>query len=516
MRRLLLCLLLAGCAVGPDYRRPPPSSLPVAYKELDGWAPARPSDLADRGAWWTVYGDKLLDQLASQVAVSNQTLIADAALFRQNVAVVAETRAQLFPTIGATASASRRRGTSGGGTVLSSPGLGGLDTTGTTTGAGTTGTGETGVTGSGASTVGGSSGGRASNSYALEGTASWEIDLWGRIRRQVESDVAAAQASAADLANARLSLQSQLVTDYVLLRGADELKALLDRTAADFARAVQIAQNQYNAGTAARGDVIAAQTQLAGAEAQAINTGVQRAELEHAIAVLMGRAPAELTIPPGTLPQAVPLVPPGVPSTLLERRPDIASAERLVQAQNAKIGVAVAAFYPQVTLSGLLGLAGSSLGGVFSVANNVWSLGGSAAQTLFDGGARSAAVRQARAEYDQAVATYRQTVLTAFQQVEDQLAATRILQQQSEAERRAVDLARRSVAIALNQYRAGTQPFTTVITAQNTQLADEQAALTVQQNLLTASVSLIVALGGGWTDVELPRPAAIRDQPIFP
>ncbi|MBV8915430.1 MAG: efflux transporter outer membrane subunit [Acetobacteraceae bacterium] len=505
--RLLVCLLLAGCSVGPDYVRPPPSSLPIAYKELQGWAPANPRDMDDRGAWWSVYGDPLLDQLAPQVAVSNQTLIADEALFRQNVAIVAQARAQLFPTIGAAASAQRRHGTTGSGTGFSSSTF----DTGTSTTAGTT------TTSPGTSSSFVSTGsGRATNAYALEGTASWELDLWGRIRRQVESDVAAAQASAADLANARLSLQSQLVTDYMLLRSADELKLLLDRTVADYQRAVQITQNQYNAGVAARGDVISAETQLAGAQSAAINVGVQRSQLEHAIAVLTGKAPAELTIAPGHLPQAVPLVPPGVPSTLLERRPDIASAERNMQEQNAKIGVAVAAFYPQVTLSGVLGLAGSSLGGLFSVANNVWSLGSSAAMTLFDAGARSAAVRQARAEYDQAVATYRQTVLTAFQQVEDELSATRILQAQSAAAQRAVELARRSVAIALNQYRAGTQPFTTVITAQNTALADEQSALTVRQNLLTASVSLIVALGGGWQETALPAPAAIKAQPIFP
>lgn len=504
MRRLLLCLLLAGCAVGPDYVRPQPTTVPVAYKELKGWVPARPADLVDRGPWWTVYNDPLLDQLAGQVAVNNQTLIADAALFRQNVAIVGQARAVLFPTLGVTGSASRRRGTTGGSTVLSSSNL-------DTTGSGTTGT-----TSSGASTVGGSSGGRASNSFALEGAASWEVDLWGKVRRQVESEVATAQASAADLANARLSLQSQLVSDYILLRAADEQAALLDRTVADFRRALVITQNQYNAGIAARGDVVTAETQLAGAQASLINTGAQRAVLEHAIAVLMGRAPAEVTIPPGHLPPSVPLVPPGVPSALLERRPDIASAERLMAAQNAKIGAAVAAYYPDVTLSGLLGLGGSTLGGLFSVANNVWSLGGSVAGTIFDGGARSAAVRQAQAEYDQAVATYRGTVLTAFQGVEDQLANTRILQLQLAAEQDAVNLARRSVEIALNQYRAGTQPYTTVITAQNTLLTDEQTLLTIRQDLLTDSVALIVALGGGWHAADLPRAATIEDQPIFP
>ncbi len=527
--RILLCLLLAGCEVGPDYVRPPPSTLPVAYKELQGWVPAHPADMADRGAWWTVYNDPLLNQLAAQVAVSNQTVIADEAVFRQNVAVVAQARAQLFPQVDLSASGSRRAGTSGGSTVFSSSS--GLNSAGTTAGSaasattgagagtGTVGTGTTAATTSGSGTVastGSSGSGRASNSLAIEGALSWELDLWGRIRREVESDVANAQASAADLANARLSLQSQLVTDYMLLRAADELNGILTQTVSDFQRALTITQNQYNAGVAARGDVISAETQVAGAQAAVINTGVTRAQLEHAIAVLAGEAPSELTIPPGPLPRAVPLVPPGVPSVLLERRPDIASAERNMEAQNAKIGVAVAAYYPQVTLSGLLGLAGSSFGGLFSVANNVWSIGGSAAETLFDAGARSAAVRQARAEYDQAVATYRQTVLTAFQQVEDELAATRILQQQVAAQARAVDLARRSVAIALNQYRAGTQPFTTVITAQNTLLTDQQALLTVRQNLYTASVALIVALGGGWSDAQLPPPGQIKDQPIFP
>jgi len=505
-----LCLVLAGCEVGPDYVRPPPASLPIQYKELDGWRPAHPSDMADRGAWWEIYGDPTLDSLAAQVQVNNQTLIADEAAFRQAVAVVAEARAQLFPTLGLTATAERRRGTTGGSTLLSSSSLTAVNTA--ATGSATT----TAATTSGAGTTGGGSSGRAATVYEVEGTASWEIDLWGRIRRQVESDVAAAQASAADLANARLSLQSTLVTDYMTLRASDELADLLQRTVADYQRALQITVNQYNAGTAARGDVITAQTQLAGAQASLINVGVQRSQLEHAIAVLVGKAPAEVTIGPGHLPNAVPLVPPGVPSALLERRPDIAASERTMEQQNAAIGVAVAAYYPTVTLSGLLGLAGDPVSQLFTISNNVWSLGASAAQTLFDGGARSATVRAARATYDQAVANYRQTVLTAFQQVEDELSSTRILQQQLVAENEAVQFARRAVQIALNQYRAGTQPYTTVITAQNTQLTDEQTALTVRQNLLNASVALVVALGGGWTDTQLPTPGPLKDQPIFP
>jgi len=511
--QLGLCILVAGCAVGPDYVRPPAVGVDTSYKELDGWKPATPRDMSDRGDWWTIYGDPTLDSLAAQVQVSNQTLRADEAAFRQAVAVVAEARAQLFPTLGATFSAERRRGTSGGSTVLSSSGLSAVNSLATGAASTTIAT-SSGIGGTGGSA--GSSFGRAATTYQLEGTASWEIDLWGRVRRQVESDVAAAQASAADLANARLSLQSTLVTDYLELRAADELEELLNRTVADYRRAVSITENQYNAGVAARGDVITAQTQLAGAEASAINVGVQRAQLEHAIAVLIGRAPAEVTIGHGHLPAFVPLVPPGVPSALLERRPDIAAAERTMAQQNAAIGVAVAAFYPQVTLSGLLGLAGDPVSQLFTISNNVWSLGGSAAQTIFDGGARSATVGAARAAYDQAVANYRQTVLTAFQQVEDELSAARILQEQAAAEARAVQLAERAVQIALNQYRAGTQPYTTVITAQNTALTDEQAALTVRQNLLTASAALVVALGGGFTEQSLPTPSTLKDQPIFP
>ena len=518
MRPIILALLLTSCTVGPDYVRPPPSSTPAAFKELDGWKPATPADLADRGAWWTIYHDPVLDGLAARVEVDNQSLKANEAAFRQAVAVVAEARAQLFPTIGATGSDTRRRGTTGGSTVLSSSSLTGTGTNLDSGSATTTGAGTTTATNSGGSTTTGSGGsfGRASTTYTIEGTFSWEIDLWGRVRRQVESEVAAAQASAADLANARLSLQSTLVTDYMLLRAADQLKALLDRTVSDYARAVTITQNQYTAGTAARGDVITAQTQLAGAQAAAINVGVQRAQLEHAIAVLIGRAPAELSIPPGPLPSTVPVVPAGMPSALLERRADIAAAERMMQQQNANVGVAVAAFYPTVTLSALGGLAGDPLPALFNVANNIWSLGGSVAGTLFDGGARSATLRAARATYDQSVATYRQTVLTAFQQVEDALSGLRVLQQQAAAQQQAVQLARRSVQIVLNQYRAGTQPYTAVITAQNTAFADEQAALTVQQNLLTSSVALVVALGGGFTDTGLPGPAILKAQPIFP
>lgn len=480
---LAALLSVSGCTVGPDYRRPP-AIASARYKELAGWKQAEPGDTLDRGAWWSIYDDPVLDDLERQVAVSNQTLKAQEAAFRVAVATVAAARAQLFPTVGVSTSATRGGG-SGGGTTTSA------------------------ATGSG--------GGTARTTYDLEGTVDWELDLWGRIRRQVEGDVAAAQASAADVANARLSAQAQLAIDYFELRAADSLAALLEQTVRDYREALRIAQNQYTAGTAARGDVITAQTQLQTATSSLINVGVQRATLEHAIAVLIGRAPADLSIPPAPLPERVPVVPPGVPSGLLERRPDIAAAERTMQAQNAQIGVAVAAFYPQVTLSALYGYAGNPLQSLVQAANRVWSLGAAASETLFEGGARTAAVASARASYDQAVANYRQTVLTAFEAVEDQLSTLRILAEQARAAAEAVALARRAVGIALNEYRAGTQPYTAVITAQNTLLANEQSALTVQQNRFVASVTLIEALGGGWRAADLPGQERLQSfNPLLP
>jgi NodT family efflux transporter outer membrane factor (OMF) lipoprotein len=487
--RLPLCLLvlLAGCMVGPDYRRPAATVSP-SFKELTGWRPADPQDVARRGDWWRVFDDPELDGLERQVAVSNQTLREALAAYQASVATVGEARSQLFPTLGGTVSDQRSA----------------------------EGAGSSGFSSAGFSTGGGSSS-ITRTSYTFEGTADWEPDLWGRIRRTVQGDVAGAQASAADVANAQLSAQGQLATDYLELRAADALKALLDRTVGDFRRALEITQNQYDVGVAARSDVINAQTQLQGAVASAINTGVQRAQLEHAIAVLTGQPPADLSIPVGTLPDAVPVVPAGLPSALLERRPDIAAAERTMAEQNEQIGIAIAAYYPTVTLSAVLGFVGDPLSQVFNAANRVWSLGASADETLFSGGDRPATVLAARATYDQAVATYRQTVLTAFQQVEDELAALRILAQQYDAENDAVRLARQAVDVTLNQYRAGTQVYTAVITAQNTLLGDEETLLTVQQDRLVASVALIEALGGGWTTADLPAGRAIRTaNPIFP
>ena len=527
MRRHLaagLLLWLAGCMVGPDYQRP--AAVPaVRFKELDGWKQAQPADTLDRGAWWSIYNDPVLDGLERQVATGNQTLAAQEAAFRQAVAAVATARSQLFPTLAVTTEVTRESsgasGRGGGVATLTSPTLGANagasgTTAGTTTGtAGTAGTGTTTVATTGGGL--GGTGGITRTTYSIEGTADWELDLWGRVRRQVESNVAAAQASAADVANARLSAEAQLAVDYFELRAADSLSALLQQTVSDYQRTLQITQNQYNVGVAARGDVITAQTQLAGAQASFINVGVNRAQLEHAIAALTGHAPVDLTIPAAPLPDRVPVVPPGVPSALLERRPDIAAAERTMQAQNAQIGVAVAAFYPQVTLSALFGFAGDPLTSLISAANRVWSLGAAAGETLFEGGARTAAVASARAAYDEAVANYRQTVLTAFEGVEDELSALRVLGAQGETETEAVRFAQRSVEIAINEYKAGTQPFTTVITAQNTLLTNQQAALTVLQDRLVASVTLIENLGGGWSATDLPSRDSLQEfNPLLP
>jgi NodT family efflux transporter outer membrane factor (OMF) lipoprotein len=485
MRRFLLLvsfapLVLSGCAIGPDFRAPT-APVPADYKEAipaanapPGWQAANPADALPKGEWWTLYGDNVLNKLEPLVAVSNQTLVADYDAYEQSVAIVNETRGQLFPTIGLTGSATRA-GAGGGGS-----GSGGASGGGISTGPRTSGT--------------------------FEGSADWTPDIWGKIRRQVEANKAAAQVSAADLANATLSEQAALAADYVDLRASDSLITLLTQTVAAYQRSLQITQNQANAGVATPLDVITAQTQLEGAQAQLVNAGVARAQYEHAIAVLTGHAPADLTIPPGSLMKDVPEVPAGIPSALLQRRPDIAAAERAVAEENALIGVAVGAYYPDLTLSALGGFSADPVGGLFSVSNTLWSLGASATGTLFEGGQRSAAVQAAEFAYDESVANYRQTVLSAFQQVEDNLSDLRILAQQAQLETAAVTDSARAVQISLNEYQAGTQAYTTVVTAQATLLANEQTALSVQQNRLLASIALIQALGGGWQTADLPNP----------
>jgi len=459
-----LALSLAACTMGPDYVRPTAPVSPAFKEARKGWKVATPRDELDRGSWWTFYHDPRLSALMSQVEISNQTVAASAAAYKQAKAIIAEAQAGYFPTV--------------------------------TNGYSITGSHQ----GSSSSSLGKST---TSVTYTPVANATWELDVWGRIHRTVESNAAAAQVSAADLQNAKLSEQAALATAYFNLRASDSLKTLLDRTVVAYKRTLEITRNQYKAGTVSQADFITAQTQVLTTEAQAINVGVQRAQYEHAIAVLIGKAPSELSVPPGAIGSKVPNIPVSVPSALLERRPDIAAAERTLQEQNALVGVAVASFYPTISLTGMLSFAGGSPLPI-AAANEAWSLAGSATQTIFDGGLLTAQLEAAKAAYEQNVATYRQTVLTSFQQVEDQLAALRILQQQLAKQDEAVKAARQAVEIYLNQYQAGTVSFTTVVTAEATQLADEVTALTIRQNLFVASVSLIEALGGGWDTSHLP------------
>ncbi|MGH7057085.1 MAG: efflux transporter outer membrane subunit [Acetobacteraceae bacterium] len=480
-RALAAALLLAGCAVGPNYARP---SAPGAahYKELAGWTVAHPAEIRPV-AWWSIYDDPTLDRLEKQVVISNQTIRASAAAYAEARALVTEARAGFYPTLGANAGVERQSG--GRGEFGGASGFSGQPETLTT--------------------------------YTLEGSGAWDLDLWGKIRRQVQSSVAAAQASAADLAAATLSAQAALASDYFQMRAADALEKLLVDTVTAYRRSLQITENQAAVGVAAQSAVLAAEVQVRNAEASRIASGVARAEFEHAIAVLIGKAPSELALPPAPLAAVVPVVPAGVPSTLLERRPDIAAAERTVAEQNAEIGVEVAAFYPDVNLSALFGYVGNPVGSLINVANRVWSLGAAATENVFVGGARTAAVEASRAVYDQAVANYRETVLTAFQGVEDQLSSLHILAEEAKAEDAAVVAGKQSVAITLNEFEAGTVAYTAVVIAQAALLADQETQLTIQQNRLLASVSLIENLGGGWSTAELPSPAELeKSNPLLP
>ncbi|MGO9132425.1 MAG: efflux transporter outer membrane subunit [Methylovirgula sp.] len=461
MLALLASIVLNACAaVGPDYVRPV-APTPASFKEAKGWKRMQPLDGFDRGPWWSVYRDAELSDLISQVNFSNQTVAADLAAYEASMAIVREAQASYFPTV----------------------------------------KNSYGVTGARSSTGGVAS---TSTTFQPAASASWDLDVWGKVRRTVESNAASAQVSAADLDNARLSAQATLATDYFDLRYQDSLKALFDQTAVEYRKTLEITENQYKAGTVSKADVVTARTQLLSAEASAINTGVLRAQYEHAIAVLIGKPPAELTVARGRLTKSLPHIPLTVPSALLERRPDIAAAERQLQEKSALIGVAVANFYPDISLTGVFEFAGATPLPI-SVAAEAWSLAGSATQTVFDGGLLSADLAAARANYRQSVANYRQTVLTAFQGVEDELAALRILSKELVKQEEAARQAHEAVQIYLNQYRAGTVAFTTVVTAEATALSDEESVLATRQSLFVATVSLIEALGGGWDTSLLPK-----------
>ena len=479
-----LLAALGGCAVGPDYV-PEPAPVPQTFKELKGWKVATPIDNLDRGEWWQIYRDAKLAFLLRQVEVSNQNVAAAAAAYEQARAIIREAQSSLFPTLSASYTATR---------AYSGPGAGGA---GAIASAGRVGT--------------------YTTTFVPGFTSTWDLDVWGKVRRQIESNAAAAQATAADLDNAKLSAQAALATAYFNLRAADSLHDLLVRTAVEYKKTLKIVRDQFNAGySVTEADVATAEAQVFTTEAQALNALVQRAQFEHAIAMLIGRPPAEFSIGTHLLAGSIPRIPVSIPSALLERRPDIAAAERTMQEQNALIGVAVAAYFPDISLTAVLQWTGSQPA-PFNVANVVWSLGAAGTQVLFEGGLRGAQVDAARAVYWQSVANYRQTVLTAFQQVEDELVAVRLLKQQLVLAEKAVQDQRRAVDVYLNQFQAGTAAYTTVVTAQVLLLTDEENLLTIRQDLFLASVALIQALGGGWDTNLIPtRRELERDISLFP
>jgi NodT family efflux transporter outer membrane factor (OMF) lipoprotein len=469
-------IALSACKVGPNYHKPD-APVPVAYKELPAdapvWKPSTPQDDKDRGIWWSIYNDPELDKLEREVNISNQNVKEFEAEYRDAVALLNEAKASLYPTV--SISGGVQRGGGGGGTAAVS------------------------------SAVGSGAGGSTHTEFTLEPNISWQPDLWGTIRRQVESRKAGVQVSEANLANALLSAQATLASDYFDLRASDSLRTLLAQSLDLDRRVVEITENEMKSGTASSGDLASAQSQLLAAEAQLIAVDQTRGTFEHAIAVLTGHLPSQLTIPQAPLASTVPEIPVAVPSTLLERNPSIAAAERQMQQESALIGVAIGSYFPTLSLNAIGGYAGSPLSSLFNVGNRIWSLGASASDTLFQGGAQVAAVSAARANYDQFVATYRQTVLSSFQQVEDELLALRVLQKEDEVQTQAVKSAQVAADVALNEFNAGTVAYTTVATAVQTLLANQQTALTIQQNRLVASVTLIEALGGGWETSQLSK-----------
>jgi NodT family efflux transporter outer membrane factor (OMF) lipoprotein len=473
-----IVLLAAGCSVGPNYRRP--VVIPAAaYKEQDGWKPSEPADILKRLPWWQIFNDEVLSRLEAQVNGSNETVKSAAAAVDEARALVREAQASFFPSI--SLSASRTRSGEGLGALAGTPGAFG----------GTTGTG-------GGTTSAFSNTSFSETLNSVGASASWNIDVWGQTRRTVEGEKASAQASLAALAAAELTAQAELATDYFELRAQDQLVMLLTDIVAADDKALKITEARYRAGVAYKADMLSAETELLTAQAQQVNAAILRGTLEHAIAVLIGQQPATFSLKPESLASVIPTVPPGIPSTLLERRPDIAESERQVAAANAQIGVAISAFFPSLTFSASDQYQSSALSKLIQASNQIWSFGPSLAQTLFDAGLRLAQVAQARASYQASVANYRQTVLADFQQVEDQLVTLRILEKQAVLETALVKAARESETLTLNQYKAGTQPYSSVITAQETRLSAEETALTVQEDRFTSSVALIEALGGGW------------------
>jgi NodT family efflux transporter outer membrane factor (OMF) lipoprotein len=508
-------LLLTGCNLAPHYE-PPKSQPSETYKEeipggddaAQGWKAAEPRDAAIRSNWWELYQDPQLNELEERVAISNQTIAAAEANYRAAHALVLEAQAALFPTLSLVPTVTREK---------SSAALGGIGGSGVATGTTTTANGGTGGTG-GTGTGGTTSTPLAAvtvprNVFDLPLEASYQIDLWGSIRNTVAANRYSAQASAAQLANALLSTQSTLAQDYFQLRVADEQRRVLETTVADYQANLHLVQTLFNNGLDSDEDVASAETQLDSAIAQATDVGVARAQYEHAIAVLIGVPPSKFSIPYQHFNQPLPVIPVGVPSDLLERRPDIASAERQVAQSNAQIGVARAAFFPTLTLTGTIGYESTQLSQLFNAPNRFWSAGPSLAQILFDGGERRAAVLQARALNDAQAATYRQTVLTAFQSVEDQLAALRILSLELTQQHSAAMAAKRTVALSVVRFRNGVDSYVNVITAENAFLTAREAELQVRLRQLIASVSLINDLGGGWATSQWNQTERMAEHP---
>jgi NodT family efflux transporter outer membrane factor (OMF) lipoprotein len=458
-------ILFSGCTVGPDYVRPA-TVAPEAYKEMSGWKVAEPGAEIARGSWWEIYHDPQLNAFEEQVNISNQDIAVAEAQFRQARALVQAARAGYFPTAAAGAAYTRSRGSENVGPARSP--------------------------------------GETISDYLLSGNVAWEVDLWGRIRRAVESTRASAQASAADLEGMRLSAQAELAQDYFQLCALDAQKALLEQTVAAYERILTFTKNRYARGVVSRAAVLQAETQLKSTQAQALDLGVQRAQLEHAVAVLIGKPPSVFAIPVTPLTQTPPSVPLAVPSELLERRPDIAAAERRVAAANAQIGVAVAAFYPTVTLSGLAGYQASHQADWLTWPSRFWALGAAISETVFDAGLRRAQTDQARAAYEATVASYRGTVLTGFQEVEDNLAALRILEEEAKVQDEAVQAAQQSVKVSTNQYKAGIIDHLALLVVETIALNNERTAIDIRGRRMTASVLLIKALGGGWKLSDLP------------
>jgi len=484
--------LLAGCTVGPKYHTPP-ADTPAAYKELtpadykntDGWKVAQPKDDALRGKWWEIFGDPQLNALEEKVNISNQNIASAAASFFAARALVKEARSQLFPTVttGPAITAARSPATSGS-AAASGP---------------SSGTGSTSSTGRGGTF----------EEYTFPFDATWQPDLFGRIRNTIKSAAYGAQASAADLENVRLTAQADLAMDYFQLRGQDALKQLLDATVVAYQNSLDFTRAQYETGVGTDEAVAQAETQLEATQAQDSALGIQRAQFEHAIAMLTGQPASTFSIPMEPLTSRPPAIPVGVPSQLLERRPDIAAAERLVAQANAQIGIARAAYFPNLTLSAAAGFESSSFTSWFSWPSRFFSIGPAAAETIFDAGLRRATMQQFRAQYDETVANYRQTVLTAFQQVEDNLASLRVLSEEIQYQDTAVKSAERSLAIAKDRYSLGIDPYLNVLTAQTALLSNQETAVNLRIQQMTASGGLIEALGGGWNASHLPSPAQL-------